>query len=93
MSEESKATLTMPRYDQVTTLFADGIYGASVTSGTVRIDLLGLFAEHRRAEGEAMAPIPVVVGRLVIPTDRLQAFVNVLSEIAKRLKEEKTAKP
>jgi hypothetical protein len=93
MTEEPKATPKAPKYDQVTTLFADGLFGASVISGTVRLDLFGLFAEHGRAEGGANAPVPMVVGRLVLPADRLQAFVQGLTEITQRLIAEKAAKP
>jgi len=99
MSEEPKATAPQgpaapqgPRYDQVTTLFADGLYGVTVISGTVRIDLFGLIAEHGRTEG-GTAPVPMVVGRLVMPVDRLQNFIQGLNEIAKRLNPEKPAKP
>lgn len=86
MEQDSKRTV---KHDSTITCFADGLYGAAVVSGTARIDL---FAEHFNPEGEGRQP--VVVGRLVIPVERLRVFAAALVEMVQKLQQEqqKTAK-
>ena len=44
MAEQPKPAVRAAKHDTVPTLFADGLFGASVTSGVVRLEL---FADHR----------------------------------------------
>lgn len=81
---ETKPPIRVAKQDTVATLFADGLFGASVTSGVARLEL---FAEHFDPEGGGMQP--TIVGRLIIPTEKLEGFLRVLGELVHRVQAEK----
>ena len=83
MADDTKNEVRVPLHDPVPSIFADGLHGANVISGCARIDL---FVD--RAWQGSTAVQPMVVGRLVIPTARLDQFVASLSELSQRLKKE-----
>jgi hypothetical protein len=84
MEEQPKPTVKIAKHDAVPTLFADGLFGASVTSGVARLEL---FADHFDPAAGAMQP--TIVGRLAMPAERLEGFVRGLSELVQRLQSEK----
>jgi hypothetical protein len=84
MEEQPKTAVRTAKHDTVPTLFADGLFGASVTSGVVRLEL---FADHFEPAASAMQP--TIVGRLALPAERLDAFVRGLVELVQRLQSEK----
>ena len=53
------------RRDSTPTLFADGLLGGSIESGVVRLELLA-----RQFDAESKSLSSVIVGRLVMPTER-----------------------
>lgn len=83
---ETKTASRLELRDSIPTVFADGLWGGSVTSGVVRMDV---FAENFAAG--APSPQPMVVGRLVMPVSRLESFVRGLRELADRLQQGKAA--
>ena len=87
MAEQPKPVVRTARHDTVPTLFADGLFGATVTSGVARLEL---FADHFDPATSAMQP--TIVGRLVMPAEKLEGFVRGLSELVQRLQSEVKAK-
>ena len=81
MAEKNK--VQVPVHDPVPTVFADGLHGASVIAGVVRLDL---FVE-RAWPGTASAQ-PMIVGRLALPAARLELFARALNELVQKLKRE-----
>jgi hypothetical protein len=82
-----KPPIRMAKHDPVASLFADGLFSASVTSGVARIEL---FVEQFDASANGMQP--AIVGRLVMPVDKLESFVRALGEIVQRIQNEKKPK-
>ena len=62
-------------------------FSGAVIANVVRLDL---FAEQLNPEGGAMQP--TIVGRLILPAERLDLFTRALLELAQRLKQESKAK-
>lgn len=87
MAKQTKTEIQVPVHDPVPSVFADGLHGANVIAGCVRLDL---FVE--RAWPGADKTQPLIVGRLVIPATRLEAFARGVNELAQRMKEGKTPK-
>lgn len=88
MEEQPKPAVRTAKHDTVPTLFADGLFGASVTSGVARLEL---FADHFDPAAGAMQQ--TIVGRLVMPAEKLGGFVRGLGELVQRLQSEVKAKP
>jgi hypothetical protein len=84
MAEQPKPAVRTAKHDTVPTLFADGLFGASVTSSVARLEL---FADHFEPAVGGMQP--TIVGRLVMPAEKLDGFVRGLSELVQRLQSEK----
>ena len=76
-----KTEIQVPIHDPVPTLFADGLHGASSIAGCIRLDL---FVE--RAWPGTNKPQPMIVGRLVVPTSRLEMLATELNELVAKLK-------
>ena len=74
------------RRDSTPTLFADGLLGGSIESGVVRLELLA-----RQFDAESKSLSSVIVGRLVMPTEKFAAFVAALTEIVKKTHTAKTS--
>jgi hypothetical protein len=83
MDAQPKPTPKTARQDSVSTIFADGLFGAALISGTVRLDL---FIDQFDASAGGMQN--VIAGRLILPAERLAAFVRGLAELAQRLQNE-----
>ena len=84
---QPKSAAKILKHDAVATLFADGLFSASVTSGVARIELV--VDQFDPATGGMQAAI---VGRLVMPAEKLEAFARGLGEIVQRLQNEKKPK-
>ncbi len=87
MEGQPKTAVKAARHDTVATLFADGLFGASVIAGVARLDL---FADHFDPGVGGMQP--TIVGRLVMPAEKLDGFVRGLGELVSRLQSEKKPK-
>ncbi len=87
MEAKAKPEIRPARADSVSTVFADGLYGASLVAGTVRLELL-----MEQFDPAAGALAPAIVGRLVMPTEKLEGFVRSLNELVQRLRDEKNQK-
>ena len=87
METQPKPTVRTAKHDTVPSLFADGLFGASVTSGVARLEL---FADHFEPAVGAMQP--TIVGRLIMPVEKLDGFVRGLGELVQRLASETKAK-
>jgi hypothetical protein len=87
MATQPKPATNVAKHDTVATLFADGLFGASVSSGVARLEL---FAEHFDPAASAMQP--TIVGRLMIPAERLEAFVRGMSELVTQIQNQKKPK-
>jgi hypothetical protein len=84
MEAQQKPAVRTAKHDTVPTLFADGLFGASITSGVARLEL---FAEQFDPAAGGMQP--TIVGRLILPAEKLDPFVRGLTELVQRLKTEK----
>jgi hypothetical protein len=84
---ETKTEVRIPLHDPVPSLFADGCHGANVIAGCVRLDL---FVE--RGWPGATGTQQMVVGRIIMPLERLESFVRGMTELVKKLKDDKEAK-
>jgi hypothetical protein len=82
MEEQPKPAVKVAKHDTVPTLFA-----ASVTSGVARLEL---FADKFDPAAGAMQQ--TIVGRLVMPAEKLGGFVRGLGELVQRLQSEIKAK-
>ena len=88
MEEQPKPVARVARHDTIATMFADGLFSASVTAGVARIEL---FVDQFEPATSAMQQ--AIVGRLVVPVEKLEAFSRALGEIVQRLHNEKKPKP
>jgi hypothetical protein len=84
---DAKTEVRIPLHDPVPSLFADGCHGANVIAGCVRLDL---FVE--RGWPGATGTQQMVVGRIIMPLERLEIFARGMTELVKKLKEDKAAK-
>jgi hypothetical protein len=86
---EAKAPsdIRIPLHDPVVSIFADGCHGANVIAGCVRLDL---FVE--RAWQGATGTQQMVVGRIVMPVERLELFARGMNALVKRLKDDAAKK-
>jgi hypothetical protein len=80
---QASSEIRIPMHDPVPTLFADGCHSANVIAGCARLDLFVERAWHGMPGTQQM-----VVGRIVIPLERLDAFARGMSELVKRIKDE-----
>lgn len=80
---EAKPEVRIPLHDPVPSLFADGCNGANVIAGCVRLDL---FVE--RGWAGASGTQPMIVGRIIMPLERLETFARGMTELVKKLKDE-----
>lgn len=87
MESQPKPQIRVAKHDTIATLFADGLFSASVTSGVARIEL---FVDQYDPAASAMQP--AIVGRLVMPVEKLEGFVRALGEIVQRIQNEKKPK-
>lgn len=87
MEDQPKPPVRVAKHDTVATLFADGLFGGSVTSSVVRLDL---FADHFDPTTGGMQP--TIVGRLIMPAEKLEGFARGLGELAQRLQSERKPK-
>jgi hypothetical protein len=88
MADQPKPAIKVPKHDTVATLFADGLFGASVSSGVARLEL---FADHFDPATSVMQP--TIVGRLVMPAEKLEGFVRGVGELVQQLQNQKKPKP
>lgn len=84
---ETKPEVRIPLHDPVPSLFADGCNGANVIAGCVRLDL---FVE--RGWAGATNTQQMVVGRIIIPLERLELFSRGMNELVKKVKEDQASK-
>ena len=84
MPDQAKPAVRTAKHDTVPTLFADGLFGASISSGVARLEL---FADHFDPGASAMQP--TIVGRLTMPAERLEAFVRGMAELVQQLANQK----
>ncbi len=87
MSDLSKPVTKVAKHDTVPTLFADGLFGASVSAGVARLEL---FADQFDPATGAMQP--TIVGRLTMPAEKLEAFVRGMTELVQQLANQKKQK-
>ncbi len=87
METQPTPPVRVAKHDTVATLFADGLFGGSVTSAVVRLDL---FADHFDPATGGMQP--TIVGRLIMPAEKLEAFARALGDLAQRLQAERKTK-
>jgi len=80
---EAKPEVRIPLHDPVPSLFADGCNGANVIAGCVRLDL---FVE--RGWAGASGTQPMIVGRIIMPLERLEIFARGMTELVKKLKDD-----
>ena len=84
MEAQPKPPVRVAKHDTVAALFADGLFGGSVTAAVVRLDL---FADHFDPATGGMQP--TIVGRLIMPAEKLEGFARGLGELAQRLQAER----
>ena len=84
---ETKTEVRIPLHDPVPSLFADGCNGANVIAGCVRLDL---FVE--RGWAGATGTQPMVVGRIIMPVERLEIFARGMTELVKKLMDDKASR-
>jgi hypothetical protein len=72
----------------MTEIFADGVNSIAISNGVARLELVQL---RRNAVGETKL-VPQTVGTLFLPLAGLQQMLQQLTETARRVQDQKTAR-